>query len=71
VYPNPASGILMVEGAVAGSCYVLIDITGQVVKQGILKGEMNMLSIDELCGGLYIMKLADGGKNSYTRILKQ
>lgn len=71
VYPNPANEILMVEGAVAGSCYVLIDIAGQVVKQGLLKGEMNMLNIEELCSGLYIIKLADGGKNSYTRILKQ
>ncbi|MBW7912385.1 MAG: T9SS type A sorting domain-containing protein [Taibaiella sp.] len=68
IYPNPANEVLFITGLEAGTKIELYDIVGRQVYQGISKAEKEMININNLPTGNYIIKFTstDG-----TRISKK
>ena len=58
LYPNPTDGMITVEvsGEMKGE-YTMYDATGRVVMTGILKEEVNQISIVHLARGTYTFEL--------------
>jgi spore coat protein H len=54
MYPNPASGYLMVENNFSAHELYVQDISGKVIMQCILNGKANKIDISALPKGLYI-----------------
>ncbi|MCH4554111.1 T9SS type A sorting domain-containing protein [Aestuariibaculum lutulentum] len=53
VYPNPAKDYFMVDKSLVDAAYSIYDITGKVVKQGVLKSQRLDFNLNT---GLYIFK---------------
>ncbi|WMI64425.1 T9SS type A sorting domain-containing protein [Aestuariibaculum sp. YM273] len=53
VYPNPAKDFIMVDKTLVDAAYSIYDITGKVVKQGVLKSQRLDFNLNT---GLYIFK---------------
>ncbi len=72
VYPNPATELLRVELPGAGPYRLqLLDARGQVVAEQSGSGANPELSLRRLAGGLYLLRLGQGGRQSHFRVLKQ
>jgi PKD repeat protein len=56
VYPNPANENLYISGVESGT-YNLINIAGKEVLSGGLNANKNVVSIDNLPAGLYLLKV--------------
>jgi N-acetylneuraminic acid mutarotase len=69
LYPNPTKDILHIDGNVIGGQYTLYDITGKVVKNGIIgAGHIN---ISDMIPGLYTITIStDEGVINHT-VVKQ
>jgi hypothetical protein len=67
VYPNPASNNLTVIGAQKWNTYVVYNILGGKVSEGTLTN--NSLSVAELNGGTYIVKLYAGENTGVARFV--
>ena len=59
-YPNPVSNILNIEGT---GNYQLINIIGQVVKQGTVEGSAG-ISVNRMNSGVYLLKFTNKKGNS-------
>ena len=59
VYPNPANDVLFIEGVESGE-FSLINIAGKEVLNGQLSNNKNMLEVNELPSGLYLLKVVSG-----------
>ena len=63
VYPNPATGsgiTLKSTPASTANLYIIADMSGKIVKTGIIAGNQQQVNISQLVAGNYIMKLSDG-----------
>lgn len=67
LYPNPAKDAVHLDGDVQFSDYRLYNITGKLIKEGMIKS--NLISIDGIATGSYIIKLT-GDEGSYSRLLQ-
>lgn len=73
VYPNPSTGILTIEGQTLSSIEVIhiYDIQGKLVlEQKIGNTQKEVLNLETLKSGLYIMKLLDEGNTVEVRKLQ-
>lgn len=59
VFPNPASHELTIvtELSRTGSVVQIIDATGRVVQQAVITGERNVLPVDQLATGHYVLRV--------------
>lgn len=71
-YPIPAGDYISVrcDDSLRPSKYSLIDLTGRIVKSGILPDETPGISVTGLPGGLYILKIGENKADRY-RIIKK
>lgn len=71
VYPNPFNSTTLLS-ANGEYTYSISDLTGKVVRKGkVVEGE-NLLSLEALNRGMYILKLERNGKVSFIeRIIKK
>lgn len=70
-YPNPAVNELTVR-VDEDVNYSLYTITGQIVKQGKLTATTNLIAIDELSKGCYLLKMVNGnGAVQTIKVLKK
>lgn len=70
-YPNPASDILNIEVSESGSySYILEDITGKIIKQGVLTNKKDMIQVNDLMNGNYLFQIYDqSGKDYNTKMI--
>ncbi len=71
-YPIPAHDYISVrcDDSLRYSKYTLLDLTGRVVKSGILPDETHGIPVSDLSGGLYILKIGENRADRYKIIKK-
>jgi hypothetical protein len=72
IYPNPTTTFLYVKipkELESNYDYTIIDVSGQVVGNGRVSGELSMIDIQKLAVGKYILKLSDAQKTIQTHFL--
>ena len=57
IFPNPTSDMLMVRGIKNITHYKIVDIKGTIIKQGKIDQNNNIVSLNSLDTGLYILRL--------------
>ncbi|MFC2080943.1 T9SS type A sorting domain-containing protein [Bacteroidota bacterium] len=64
VYPNPVNDMLSVSigNDMLNSRYEMIDITGKVVKRGLLSKQVNQVDVSDFNSGMYFVKMISGKK---------
>jgi hypothetical protein len=64
LYPNPMSNELIIEGAVKGTRYRLVNVAGQVMIKGVIGSNPEMVDTHELVPGNYLLEFEfeDGSK---------
>ncbi len=67
IYPNPARDALVICGAKQGDIATLYNLQGQVVAQTTLQGNNDILSIQTLSAGQYLLKI----NNTTTKLIKR
>jgi len=68
VYPNPASGTVNIQSALAGTLR-LMDVTGRVVKEDHMVAGEHSMSLEGINSGLYIVQLNSQNGMSSQRLL--
>ena len=68
VYPNPTNGKVQVNGVKAGNRIQVFSSTGAVVRDINVKSSMEILSLDNQPGGMYMIVVS--GENSITAKFK-
>lgn len=67
IYPNPTEDALIIRGAKAGDRAVLYDLQGRVIANVLLAGEEDMIDIQAVRSGQYILKI----NNNTTKVIKR
>lgn len=62
-YPNPSDGIIYFSDELVGNEYFLYNLSGQLIKHGIL--ETKSLDLNSLFSGFYIVKIKDYKLNNW------
>lgn len=57
IFPNPTSDVLMVKNIKKITPYKIVDIKGTLIKQGKIDQNNNIVSLNSLDAGLYILQL--------------
>ena len=70
VYPNPATTHLTIESKTIVNNYQIITTDGRIVKAGNLNGTLNLLDIESLETGSYLLEVSSNGKISTKRFVK-
>lgn len=72
IYPNPSTDVITLKTAseMAPSDYLLLNLSGTVVKSGIISKENPYISLSNIAAGLYLLKLGEGNRNTF-RVIKQ
>ena len=72
VYPNPVNDELNITGVGQHTTYRLLNVTGACIQQGNLKPGTNVLSLQTLANGVYILEMtgADGARHM-ARVVKE
>lgn len=63
IYPNPSAGLITIEilkKELLGTTAGLYDVMGKKLKDIVLKNHAEIIHLETLLPGLYILKLADG-----------
>lgn len=70
VYPNPAFGLLnIILYKPNEKAYVLFyDLTGRIIKISTLENQNNVLPIDHISPGVYILDIFDGNQHHFFRL---
>ncbi len=72
IFPNPATNELHIDDLQSKTTYSLLNTIGQTIQSGVLNAGSNMISIQSLGCGIYMLELTDEtGKRSVTKLVKQ
>jgi hypothetical protein len=63
VYPNPSSGVFIINGLAANQTYQVVNTTGQV----ILEGQANNIDLSSFDSGIYFLNT----ENSSIKLIRQ
>lgn len=72
IFPNPASEVLNVQwtdNSAGTTEYQLFDVSGQMVRTGVLQQPMGTVEVNGLTPGWYTLNLRDGAEIKHTRII--
>lgn len=69
VYPNPATENLYIDGTHNGQSFTMTDITGKMIKNGVING--NSINISELAPGAYTLHISTANGAAGSMIIKQ
>jgi Zn-dependent metalloprotease len=67
VYPNPSTGIIQVQNAVAGMSYRLLDLQGRVILEGDLQG--SIIDLQAAAKGVYLLELQSTQGLQYSKVV--
>lgn len=73
IYPNPVFNTFEIKyqpGFKEGSYYQIIDITGKIVQQNLLKVQTNNIDISGLSKGVYSVRIFNGNKVCVKKLIK-
>ncbi len=72
IYPNPANNTFTFKTTVAlqNERYILFDVTGRTVKEGILNGLSTTIQVDGLAAGIYVLQ-AGNKKKQVFKVVKE
>lgn len=72
IYPNPATQMIHIDHATAGTTLDVLNVTGTNMIQVTLKGNKDMIDVSNLASGMYLLRFTDkDGKQGSTRFVKQ
>ena len=73
VYPNPTTGLVMIEvdNFEGKTTIELISITGEVVTTTSIASKTGSLDITDLPSGLYTLKMINGDQVMYSKLMKE
>lgn len=64
VWPNPADGMVQVQTTRRPSALMLCDMQGRVVRQWPAQGTLNILPLEGVAQGLYVLRVQSGAEHS-------
>lgn len=70
-YPNPFDSYLYLETNSLNSSYSIYDLTGKILKSGILTGPNTMLNTADFSKGIYLARISTATKDTVLKIIKQ
>ena len=73
VFPNPAFdklNVVLTGKAVSLQTYRLMDVSGRIVTDGTLSGQNNVLDVNLLEKGVYILHITDGKQSVNKKVMK-
>jgi hypothetical protein len=71
-FPNPAHDFLNAENIYDKTEYIIFNTIGQVMRQGVLKPGSNIISLNLLPAGIYLLELIDESKQRIVKkVIKQ
>jgi hypothetical protein len=68
VYPNPASEIVYIVCTLSGFNYSISDLSGKIIKSGKAAGKNNVLNIESLANGVYLLNVVNSSARYSTRL---
>ncbi|RLD49829.1 MAG: hypothetical protein DRI94_10305, partial [Bacteroidetes bacterium] len=69
IYPNPSNGIIYINSKnKSQKNYEVYDITGRIVKKGILNNSVNKINLENVRSGNYLIKI---GNKTFKLILSK
>jgi len=72
IYPNPASQMIHIDHANAGTVLDVYNITGTRLMQTTLQGNKDRIDVSNLASGIYLLRFTGKeGKQGSTRFVKQ
>lgn len=73
IFPNPTNGIIYIENTINSNNtdYIINDVCGKTIAQGKLNAEQNMISLQEMPDGMYIISIQSGNDLHKFKIIKQ
>ena len=69
ISPNPFTDEIHIEGATAGTYYTIMNVAGQVLRQGKLENE-SISGLHDLPKGSYVIRLASNGSFTTHKLMK-
>jgi len=70
-YPNPFNSYLYLETNCLNSSYSIYDLSGRMLKTGILDGPNTMLNTAGFSKGMYLARISTATKDTVLKIVKQ
>lgn len=70
IYPNPGYDIIYIDGLEGSNGYTLHNLTGQIIKTGIIDADHLEIAISHLNAGIYILKIDTNQGAVYHRVAK-
>lgn len=73
IYPNPTSGdvyIVRSELLKGFETFIITDLSGRMLTKGKLTDSNNSISLDQLSGGAYLIRLTDGDRSVAKKLIK-
>ena len=60
LYPNPVTNVLnlIVGSNIENSTYILTDLKGKIIRQGIIDNNVTSINVEYLSKGVYFIKIA-------------
>lgn len=71
IYPNPFNSIITIEGAKGMEFVNVINLVGESVYSGVLRGEKSKIDMANYPAGVYYLKLSGSGGIKTEKIVKQ
>ncbi|MEI8279331.1 MAG: T9SS type A sorting domain-containing protein, partial [Bacteroidota bacterium] len=72
VYPNPTSGLIYIDQVKGTIKYRLLNILGIELQNGVLQNSKNVLSLQDLPSGIYMLELnSDKGERTVVKLTKE
>ena len=59
VYPNPTSNSIFLDNSeeLVGAKFIISDLNGNIVKEGVLNYQHNEINLEELAAGVYVIRI--------------
>ena len=72
IYPNPATTEISINNITTGTNYAIVNIVGIIEQSGTLKEGSNIITINAIPPGIYLLELTDeDGRRTVKKIVKE
>jgi len=73
IYPNPTTNQIHIKTDVQllGSTYFIYDKTGKSILSGRIDSENTVVKLDNLSGGIYVLRIGDNDLNQTFKVIKE
>ena len=71
VYPNPTTGVVVIEGAIVNADLAIFDMFGKQLMTEKLSSERAELNLSGLVSGVYIIRITDSSNIATVKVVKK